>query len=629
RIRRMLVDMQTTQFITLAAGTRGAPGHPVSPDDELRALLEAQRITRDLARAVAKHTTSPVRAALFARAAEDAHRTAAHTQLLAAETARRTLAHELPEATFDALAALHRDPTGYLAGTTALPEDPLTVPTGRPVFRDTTEFLTGFLHIGYFEARERVSSIDRLLPGTDLHGHPVPARFPVLAKDLASGAADPGQIGAAARRLEKLAPHINQHPDPAILAGQLEDQVAESVRREDPRTTAKLLTGIQTALEKGATDVPEEILRTREGLFHRGTTGGLDEFLLRTLPADTEALLALCASTDSPRTKAGDRDGLLQRALATPANTGAGAAAGSDSTGRTIPSNGSTGSTGSTDQSNNGGGGVPAAGFPDFLVDPATGQPLNDPEAIRNLSLDPNGLNLNNLFTGNGTTNTGNPNRATGAGMPDPGTMNSTAYGPDGLTPPQRHLQGLMNLIRSAGKPATGRKTTGLPSPKTLVIATLDELRGLADTHGITTHGQQLTPAELRQGLCNGGVIPAVLGGESRILDLGREERLFPDYMRELILGLYGGCIFPGCTVPPELCEIDHDDLWESGGTTNVNQGRPMCSNHHHARHTGLIDVVRDTDGLFSVILPRFMDPEQKPRRNKIWRNNSPNPPLF
>ena len=99
--------------------------------------------------------------------------------------------------------------------------------------------------------------------------------------------------------------------------------------------------------------------------------------------------------------------------------------------------------------------------------------------------------------------------------------------------------------------------------------------------------------------------------------------------MREAILGLYGGCIFPGCTVPPEHCEIDHDETWESGGTTTVNQGRPLCSNHHHSRHTGLIDVVRDTDGLFSVILPKFMDPEQKPRRNRYWRNNSPNPPLF
>ncbi|MFL4474577.1 HNH endonuclease, partial [Paeniglutamicibacter sp. MACA_103] len=253
----MLVDMETDRFIELSAGTRGTPGHPVSPDDELRALLEAQRLARDLARRVAR-TTSPTAAALFARAAEDAHRTAAHARLLAADTARRTLAHELPEATFDALAALHADPGPYLAGAAALPPDPRTVPAGRPVFKDTTEFLAGFLHIGYFEARERVRTIALLLPGTDQHGQPVPARFPVLAGDLANGTADPGQIGAAARKLDKLAPHLDRHPDPAVLAGTLEERVAESVRREDPRTTARLLAGIQGTLEQGTGDVPEE-----------------------------------------------------------------------------------------------------------------------------------------------------------------------------------------------------------------------------------------------------------------------------------------------------------------------------------------------------------------------------------
>ncbi|MBP2374287.1 HNH endonuclease signature motif containing protein [Paeniglutamicibacter psychrophenolicus] len=613
--------METDRFIELTAGTRGAPGHQVSPDDELRALLEVQALARDLSRRVAAHTSSPVHAALFARAAEDGHRTAAHARLLAAETARRTLVHELPEATFDDLAAIHRDPAGYLAGTTVLPEDPATVPTGRPVFKDTTEFLSGFLHISFFEARERVKSIDRLLPGTDVHGRLAPARFPVLARDLADGTADPGQIGAAARKLESLVPQIERHPDAAALAGTLEDQVAESVRTQDPRTTAKLLAGIQTSLENGPEDLPEEVLRTRTGLFYRGTTGGLGEFLLRTLPRDTEALLALCASTDNPRTKAGDRDGLLAQALAT---TGTGA----DTDVADAADTGIDGSDGLSGTAEHAG---PGAGFPDFLTDPATGAPLTDPAAIQKLSLDPKSPGiLANLFTNATGTNgsNGNGNGAgTRNGLFDPGSMNSTAYGGDGLTPPQRHLQGLLNLIRAAGQPRTGKKTIGLPSPKTLVIATLDELRGLADTHGITSRGQKLTPAELRQGLCNGGVVPAVMGGKSQILDLGQEERFFPDYMREIILGIYGGCIMPGCTVPPEHCEIDHDDEWANGGTTRVNDGRPFCSGHHHARHTGLIDVVRDDDGLFSVILPKFMDPEQKPRRNTYWR--TPNPPLF
>ena len=120
------------------------------------------------------------------------------------------------------------------------------------------------------------------------------------------------------------------------------------------------------------------------------------------------------------------------------------------------------------------------------------------------------------------------------------------------------------------------------------------------------------------------------MGGKSRILDLGQEERFFPDYMREAILGIYGGCIMPGCTVPPEHCEIHHVEPFATGGKTAINDGRPHLQlRHHHGIHTGLFRVVRDTDGLFSVILPKFMDPEQKPRRNTHWRNNNPTPPLF
>ncbi|EMQ98892.1 hypothetical protein ADIAG_01650 [Paeniglutamicibacter gangotriensis Lz1y] len=602
----MLEHMDTTEFINLTAGpTRGTPGHHLSTDDELRALIEAQNLARDLARRVAAHTNSPVQAALFAHAAEDAHRTAAHARLLAAGTARRTLAHELPETTFDALAAIHQNPSDYLTGVSSLPHDPATVPTGRLVFKDTTEFLAGFLHIGFYEARERVRAIDRLLPGTDIHGIHTPARFPVLAKDLADGTADPAEIGTAARKLDKLTPQINQHPNPTLLAGKLEDQVAESVRREDPRTTAKLLTGIQTTLEDGAKDIPEEILRTKTGMFYRGTTGGLGEFLLRTLPRDTEALLAMCASTDNPRTKAGDRDGLLAQARTTTNTDG----------------NGSNGSNGSNDQSTSSETAAPSTSFPDFLVDPATGTPLTDPETIRNLSLDPEDPDTRLNSNGNGLVPL--------AKIATPDTMNTTTYGPDGLTPPQRHLQGLLNLLKTAGQARTGKKTIGLPSPTTVVIATLNELRGLAETHGITGRGQKLTPAELRQTLCNGGALPITLNGKSQILDLGREERFFPDYMREAILGIYGGCLFPGCTVPPEHCEIDHDEQWATGGTTNINQGRPLCTSHHHARHTGLLTVTRDLDGLFSVILPKFMDPEQQPRRNAYWRTPTQNPPLF
>lgn len=235
--------------------------------------------------------------------------------------------------------------------------------------------------------------------------------------------------------------------------------------------------------------------------------------------------------------------------------------------------------------------------FPDFLLAPdETGQPLNTPAELQALTLEdsPPNEEPNSLF-------------------------NDTTTGADGLTRPQRHLQGLLNLLKANARPNPGRKVTGLPAPQMLIIAHLQDLEAKATGTGATAHGQRLSPTDLRQELCQAGVIPLVMGGAGQVLDVGRAQRFFPEYMRQAILARDRGCIVPGCTVPPEHCEIHHVDPWEAGGSTSVAGGTPGCSNHHHGFHTGLIKVVFNALGLPAVILPRFMDPEQKPRRNDYW----------
>lgn len=582
----MLMGMQTSQFIAHVTNTRDHPGHQVTPDDALRAYLDVQRIARDLEQLIASSNsiTAP-EAILFIHAAEDAHRAAAHTQLLAPDAARRTLAHELSPSTLNAISDIHEDSTAFIVGTCPLPSPPAVVLSGRPTFKDTTELISNTIHIGYFEARERVRNIDRLLPHTDIHGIRTPARYPRLAEELATGKADPKELANAARKLERLTPQIHQQPNPGQVTAAIEEQVAESIRHQDPRSTNKLFTRLESDLELGNAEPTDEVLRSKAGMFYRGVIGGLAEFLLRTMPSDTDILLNMCAQTDNPRTKAGDRDGLLQQSKSANASNDP----------------------------------LTAVAFPDFLVDPSTGKPLTDPATIAALSLDGTSAGLEPERTEKGVRSSG----------PTPEEMNSTGFGTDGLTPPQRHLQGLMNLVKTVGRTNTGKKSTGLPSPKTIVIATLAELEGRAKTHGLTSRGQNLTAAELRQNLCNGGVLPMILDGKSRILDLGTEKRFFPNYMREAILALYGGCIVPNCTVPPEHCEIHHVVPVNKGGKTEIGSGLPNCGNHHHGTHLGIYTYVRDKDGLFSVILPKFMDPEQKPRRNTYWKNKPEDPHLF
>ncbi|MFI8414383.1 hypothetical protein ACIGB6_18160 [Paeniglutamicibacter gangotriensis] len=297
-------------------------------------------------------------------------------------------------------------------------------------------------------------------------------------------------------------PEIKQYPNSDELAIELEAQVADSVKEQDPRTTNKLFNAIQVALDHGVKEPTEEVLRTKLGAFYRCTNAGIAEFILRVRAADAELLLSFFAQLDNARTKAGDRDALRQQATDVPKETddsnGTGGSTGFvDSNGSDASANFDSDSTEPPESPEAPEAIADDAGndtyadtapmlpdFPDFLIDPATGLPLTDPAEANKLTLDPVPSEANLLEA-----------------------MNNTNYGSDGLTPPQRHLQGLMNLLKTNGRAPKGTKTAGLPSPEIFIITTLAELEGKAVQTGLTLHNQKYTPAQLRHALCIGGAM--------------------------------------------------------------------------------------------------------------------------
>lgn len=104
--------------------------------------------------------------------------------------------------------------------------------------------------------------------------------------------------------------------------------------------------------------------------------------------------------------------------------------------------------------------------------------------------------------------------------------------------------------------------------------------------YGLDGHG---TPSTVRRLACDAHLIPAVLGGESAILELGRAARFAsPDQIRYLRLR-DKGCSFPGGDRPPSWCEAHHLREWAADlGETNVDELTLLCSRHHadiHRRH--------------------------------------------
>lgn len=122
-------------------------------------------------------------------------------------------------------------------------------------------------------------------------------------------------------------------------------------------------------------------------------------------------------------------------------------------------------------------------------------------------------------------------------------------------------------------------------SPKvaaTLIVTTrLEDLRGSLARVGATDAADSVSAATARRLACGAGIIPAVLGGDSVPLDLGRQRRLFSEGQRVALSTRYTECAAEGCDRPFAWCEVHHLRPWDSGGPTDLDNAVPLCGRHH------------------------------------------------
>ncbi len=78
---------------------------------------------------------------------------------------------------------------------------------------------------------------------------------------------------------------------------------------------------------------------------------------------------------------------------------------------------------------------------------------------------------------------------------------------------------------------------------------------------------------------------PAVLGGESQVLDLGRSARYFTDSHRRALATSYDACAADGCERPFAWTDVHHRRPWATGGATNLSEAIPLCGFHHRRIH--------------------------------------------
>jgi len=179
----------------------------------------------------------------------------------------------------------------------------------------------------------------------------------------------------------------------------------------------------------------------------------------------------------------------------------------------------------------------------------------------------------------------------------------------DPRTPWQMRADILTDLCRHAldcTQATSGVKTT------VVVRLSREDLESGLGVGQIDGAPQPVSAGALRQAAADAEVVPAVLGGDSEVLDWGRARRLFTPAQRLALVERDGGCAW--CNAPPSWCEAHHIRWWErDAGPTDLSNGVLLCARCHHRLHRDGWEIeVRDHAVRF--VPPTGVDAERTPR---------------
>ena len=175
---------------------------------------------------------------------------------------------------------------------------------------------------------------------------------------------------------------------------------------------------------------------------------------------------------------------------------------------------------------------------------------------------------------------------------------------------PQIQADALAALARHS----LGCSESPAPLAKTTVVVRMS-LEALVDGLGharIDGIDQPISAATARRMAADAELIPAVFGGGSLPLDLGRAARLFTRAQRLALAERDGGCSSCGQNIG--YVEAHHIDWWErDAGPTDLANGVMLCSFCHHTVHREGWQI-RIAQGKVWFIPPPHIDPERVPK---------------
>lgn len=198
---------------------------------------------------------------------------------------------------------------------------------------------------------------------------------------------------------------------------------------------------------------------------------------------------------------------------------------------------------------------------------------------------------------------------------------------------------GMQSLARDGELP----KNNGL-LPRINAVVDYDELlRQVESEHPVTKppplrdrgtlfeapHTGPFSPTEILALSCDALIIPTVMNPEKTVvLTQGRDHRLVPQAMKNVLIARDGGCARPGCTAPAAWCQGHHVKHWAKGGATDIDNLVLLCPGCHRLVHHGKYSVEM-VNGVAWFTPAIWLSPDPTPQRNSYHRpgNSDLDPP--
>lgn len=439
------------------------------------------------------------------------------------------------------------------------------MPAGKAAFRNIAEFLRDSLRVSLRDAKSRVKLAGNLSPAPSLDGGHVPeSQYPDVAKRFLDASIDASAaeiVVDTVKQVEREAAQakvLTPEVEEQLTVGQ--DHLAEQADTLDPdglRQVAKRWSQYTTHWfdQDGAPD--DDVLARKRGAFYRGQVQGLHSWMLRVDSLFHERLRVLASVVNNPNATFEPLKSLLEKLFGTT--------------------------------------------LPNFNAPVVRKKPADDGQQA--------------LFSedevGNPITAADDRNREQKlldglTAVFDTGmSLASTTFPTMGGLPPQ--LSVIMDYQTLYDQFSYDCTITGPSKPSATNFISQALFTG------------PISPSSIRPLSCEADLIPAVLGSNSAVLDMGRKTRLFTPDQRRALIARDRGCAAPNCTIPAPWCDAHHVDPWKQDGPTSVLNAALLCSHHHHAVHAGMW-TVKIKDGVPWFIPAPYLDPDQRPRRNRFWR---------